>query len=199
MRIGKHSSTWLVGGVLALAVPFCLAQTNPQQSQMPQQGQASSQPSHSAMSANQRAADLLNTVNKDEIDTAQMMQDHTQNTAVKDFAQTLVNDHKDAQQKLETAAGQSNINLQENKSMQNQDSKLKDRLQNENGAASDKAFVNSEIRDHRTAIRELKRLEPQITDPGLKDVVQNAIPVMQKHLDAAQKLQSQLGGKSSGK
>src|SRR6185312_675290 len=102
------------------------------------------------MSANQRAADLLNTVNKDEIDTAQMMQDHTQNTAVKDFAQTLVNDHKDAQQKLETAAGQSNINLQENKSMQNQDSKLKDRLQNENGAASDKAFVNSEIRDHRT-------------------------------------------------
>src|SRR6185437_10389779 len=175
---------WLVGGILALAVPFCLAQSNPQ---------AASQPSHSAASANKRAADLLNTVNKDEIDTAQMMQDHTQNTAVKEYAQTLVNDHKDSQQKLETAASQSNKNLQD------QDSKLKERLQNESGAPSDKAFVSSQIREHRMAIRELKQLEPQVTDQGLKEVVRNAIPVLQKHLDQARKLQSQLGGKSGGK
>lgn len=190
MRIGTTSSTWLVGGILALAVPFCLAQANPQ---------AATQPSHSAASANQRAADLLNTVDKDEIDTAQMMQDHTQNTAVKDYAQSLVNDHKDSQQKLETAASQSNTNLQEDKTMQDHDSKLKDRLQNESGAASDKAFVSSQIREHRMAIRELKQLEPQVTDQGLKEVVQNAIPVLQKHLDQARKLQSQLGGKSGGK
>ncbi|MGH9393993.1 MAG: DUF4142 domain-containing protein [Terriglobales bacterium] len=151
------------------------------------------------MSANQRAADLLNSVNKDEMDTAQMVQSHSQNSAVKDFAQTLMNDHKDAQSKLESAASQGSITLHETPSLHKQHEALESRLQSENGAAADKAYVNSEIRDHRMAIRQLQRLEPQITDQNLKSVVQDCIPVLQKHLDAAQKLQSQLAGKSSGK
>lgn len=192
MHYWKYPSTLLVGGILALAVPMMAQAPKPQH---PQAQSAASNPSRSAASANQRAADLLNTINKGEINLAQMMQGHTQNQQVKDFADTLVNDHKDAQNKLESAASSANINLKENPAMQKADQKLQDRISNEKGVMADKAFISSQVRDHRMAIQQLKRLEPRITDPQLKDVVQSTIPVLQKHLDDAQKLQSQLGGK----
>ncbi|MGH9416609.1 MAG: DUF4142 domain-containing protein [Terriglobales bacterium] len=199
MQYWKHSSTLLVGGMLAFAVPIMAQAPGQQQQPQGQNRPAAGTPSHSAASANQRAADLLNTINKGEINVAQMMQGHTQNQQVKDFADTLVNDHKDAQNKLESAASSANISLKENPAMQKSDQKLQDRLSNEKGAMADQAFVSSQVRDHRAAIRQLQRLEPRVTDPQLKDVVRSTIPVLQKHLDDAQKLQTQLkAGKGGG-
>lgn len=199
MRLFSNTSTWVITGALAVAVPLCVAQTNPSQaqSQNPQtSSQATSHPSRSSMSANERAANLLNTVNKSEIDDAQMVAGRTQNAQVKDFAQMVMNDHKDAQSKLESAASAANINLSENKAMGKANDKMEKQWKNDSVANMDKSYVNAEIRDHRMALRRLKSLEPQITDPQLKSVVQDSIPVLQKHMKAAQQLSSQLGGGS---
>lgn len=189
MRIFRNTVLLAAGGMLAWAAPM-LAQGAG--------SQASTQPSKSAASANQRAADLLNTINKNEVDEAKMMADHTQNSSVKDFAQMLQNDHQDAQNKLESAAQQSNISLKTNKAEQQQGQAETAALQKLSGASADSSFARDEVRDHRRAIRQLQRLQPQITDPQIKSVVQDTIPVLQKHLDAAEKLQSQLGKPGGG-
>lgn len=163
------------------------------------QTQAASHPSKAAMSdVNQHAADLLNTINKDEINSGQMMADHTQNDQVKDYAQMLVNDHKELQNKLEQAAQQSNINLTTNNEMMQRADKMNDSIKNQAQKTGDENFARHEARSHRNAIHELQRLETHITDPQLKTVVQDAIPIMQKHLNQAQKLEKSLttsGGK----
>lgn len=183
MRFFRNSILLATGGMLALTMPV-FAQ------------QAGTNPSKSATSANQRAADLINTVNKGEIDTAKMMQDHSQNDQVKDFAKSLETDHQDAQNKLEAVAGQSNISLREMPAMRKQDNTLKQKLQSDSPTAADKAYLAAEVKDHSSAIRRLKSMEPNVTDPALKSYIDSTLPVLQKHLDEAKKLQGQLGGGS---
>ncbi|MGH9476470.1 MAG: DUF4142 domain-containing protein [Terriglobales bacterium] len=200
MHVHKHLATCVLSGALAAAVPFCLAQSQTtQHPQQPQQGQAGSHPSRSMASASQRAADLLNTINKTEIDGAQSIQDHVQNPAVKSYAQDLVNDHKNLQDQLEDAASKANLNLNESSAMKKQAQREDQRWNKEQAPQAAHSFVTAQIRDHERAIKRLQRLEPQITDPQLKTVVQNAIPVLQKHLSEARKLASQMkSGSSSG-
>jgi putative membrane protein len=212
MQFRKHSATWILSGALAVAVPFCLAQgqqtqppTQPNQNQTQQNPnqqqpnqQAGAHPSRSMASANQRAADLLNTINKTEIDEGQAIQGHVQDPNVKQYAETLVNDHKDLQNKLEQAASQANINLNENDAMKKQSEKAEDRMNKANPTQAAHEFISTQIRDHDRAVKRLKSLEPQITDPQLKSVVQDAIPVLQKHASEAKKVQSQMGGGHPG-
>lgn len=195
MHFHKHLATSILGGALIAAVPFCLAQGQAgqqQAQQQPKQGQAASHPARSMASPNQRAADLLNTINKTEIDGAQSIQGHVDNPNVKSFAQDLVNDHKNLQSQLEQAASQANINLKENAAMSKQAQREDKRWDKEKPAQAASSYVAAQIRDHESAVKRLQRLEPQVTDPQLKQVVQSSIPVLQKHLDAARKLQSQL-------
>ncbi|MGH9486510.1 MAG: DUF4142 domain-containing protein [Terriglobales bacterium] len=183
-------------GALMAAVPFCLAQS--QQAQHPNHGQAAAHPSRSMASANQRAADLLDTINKTEIAGAQNIQGHVQNPDVKSFAQDLINDHQDLQDQLQKAASQAKIDLKENAAMQKQSRRMDQRWDKEQPATAEHSFVAAQIRDHQHAIQRLQQLEPQITDPQIKSVVQSAIPVLQKHLSEARKVQSQLKSGASG-
>lgn len=201
MHFHKHLATSILSGALIAAVPFCLAQGQygqQQAQQKPKQGQAASHPSRSMASPNQRAADLLNTINKTEIDGAQSIQGHVDNPNVKSFAQDLVNDHKNLQDQLEKAADQAKISLKENSSMKKQAQREDQRWDKEKPAHAASSYVAAQIRDHESAVKRLQHLEPQITDPQLKQVVQSSIPVLQKHLDAARKLQSELKGGGNG-
>lgn len=196
MRLLNNPTALIVGGLLAISLPIAAAQNSmspSSSSSKSSSAQASAHPSRSAQSANDRAANLLNTINTSEIDTAKMMAGKTQNSQVKDFANMIANDHQDSQSKLQSIADQASISLKENPSLQKQNSSLDKTLQKDSTTAADKAYVRAEARDHRTAIRQLQRLEPNITNTQLKDFVQSQIPVLQKHLDAAQKLEAQLG------
>ncbi|MGH9485510.1 MAG: DUF4142 domain-containing protein, partial [Terriglobales bacterium] len=122
MHFHKHLATSVLSGALIAAVPFCLAQGQAgqqQQQQHPKQG-AAAHPARSMASANQRAADLLNTINKTEIDGAQSIQGHVSDPNVKSYAQDLVNDHKNLQDQLQKAADQAKIDLHENAAMKKQ-------------------------------------------------------------------------------
>jgi putative membrane protein len=181
MRLQIQSlSTLALGGVLALAAPFCAAQ------------QAGTQPSRSAMRANQQAADLMNTINKSEISTAKMMAGHTQNAQVKDFADMLANDHQQAQTRLESTASASNINLREGPMMMRHDRATEEHLKAMTPAAADRAFAADQVREHEHAIAQLKKLEPQVTDPQLKTEIKDYLPVLRKHLAEAKKLEGEL-------
>jgi putative membrane protein len=186
-------STLTLGGLLAVAVPLCVAQQSGAKPMPGNEAQASGNPARSASNANQRAADLMDTINKSEISTAGMIAGRTKSANVKDFAQMLVNDHKQAQSDLQNAANASNIQLHRDVAMARRDRTNRKKLKAEPWSRADKAFAASEVRGHEKAIRELRRLEPQITDPPLKTAVKNYIPVLRKHLDRARKLEAQLG------
>ncbi|HVA64651.1 MAG TPA: DUF4142 domain-containing protein [Terriglobales bacterium] len=186
-----RNATLLLAGSW-LAVALAAAQTGYPQQQPSQQ--AATQPAKSAASANQRAADFLNTLNQSEIAAAHMMQDHSRSDQVKDYTKMIATDHQDAQNQLESVASQSNLALHTDPKMMESSDKRKTRLQNESSTQADKSYIAAEVKEHREAIRELNRLEPQVTDPHLKSYIQSTVPVLQKHLNEAQKLHAELGG-----
>lgn len=195
MRIFRNAMLLAAGALFALSAPM-----GAQSSGTTPQAQAASQPSKSMAkstaksmaSANQHAADLLNTINQDEINSGKMMANHTQNDEVKEYATMLVNDHQELQKDLEKAAQSSNISLNTNDAMMQRASKDNDSIKNEAQKPGDEAFARHEARGHRNAIHQLQQLESKVTDPQIKDVVHDAIPILQKHLDEAQKLEKTL-------
>lgn len=182
-------------------------QNQSQQGQQGQQGQtgatgnqAAGQPSGSAATQdpNQRAANLINTINNGEIDLGKMMQDQAQNSSVKDFSKTLADDHQKAQDQLKDVASKTNLTLGTNAQEQAENQRLKDRLSSAQGAQRDRAFLRAEVRDHAKAVRQLRHMENQVTDPQLKSYISSVIPTMQKHEKDARNLLQQMGGAGAG-
>ena len=173
-------------------------QGQPQQNQAQkgQQGQAAGQPSGSAATQdpNQRAANLINTINNGEIDLGKMMQDQAQNSSVKDFSKTLTDQHQKAQDQLKDVASKANLTLGTDEHEQAESQKLKDRLTSAQGAQRDRAYLHAEVRDHAKAVRQLRHMENQVTDPQLKSYIGSIIPTMQKHEQDARHLLQQMGG-----
>lgn len=159
-------------------------------------GQAAGQPSGSAamQDPNQRAANLINTINSGEIDLGKMMQDQAQNSNVKDFSKTLADDHQKAQDQLKDVASKANLTLGTNTHEQAENQRLKDRLTSAQGTQRDRAFLHAEVRDHAKAVRQLRHMETQVTDPQLKSYISSVIPTLQKHEQDARNLLQQMGG-----
>lgn len=218
MTTGSRPRRILLTGVLGLA--FCVwslpalsgqqsdqssgqsqqGQSQQNQAQQGQQGQAAGQPSGSAATQdpNQRAANLINTINNGEIDLGKMMQDQAQNSNVKDFSKTLTDDHQKAQDQLKDVASKANLTLGTNAHEQAENQRLKDRLTSAQGAQRDRAFLHAEVRDHAKAVRQLRHMEAQVTDPQLKSYISSVIPTLQKHERDARNLLQQMGGAAAG-
>lgn len=106
---------------------------------------------------------------------------------VKDFAQTIVSDHTSDYAQLKTAAQQANLNVptaidaMHNKAMVDPFQKLK-------GAAFDKKYIQEMIAGHEKAITLYKKESTSAQNDALKSYATAALPVLQKHLDAAKEL-----------
>lgn len=176
-------SRWILL-MAALVLVATMALSQPQQ--------AATQLAKPAASANQRAADLLDTINQNEISAAQAVESHSQNDQVKDLAKTIASDHQDAQDKLQWVAQHSNLSLHASSKMQDRNQKMVSRLQSESPAAADIIYLRDVVRGHKSAIAELEKLQSEVTDPQLKGCIQGTLPEMRKHRDAAPTLLAQL-------
>ena len=210
MRITRFLLACLLGLALGVwSLPLLTAQqtdqsTEPTQVQ-PTQGnkqgsQAAGQPAGSAQaqSSNQKAADLLNNINKGQIDLGTMMQGQASNASVKDYSKMVTDDHQQAQDKLQTLASQSNMTLTVSKKSADANMKLKDKLSNAEGAQRDKEFLQAEVKEHQEAIKDLKKIEPKVTDAQLKTYISDILPTLQKHESEASKLLTQMSGPAAG-
>jgi predicted outer membrane protein len=68
------------------------------------------------------------------------------------------------------------------------------RLEKLSGSNFDKAFVGDEVKDHQTALQELKGAQASLKNDDVKDLVKTAMDKMQNHLDEGKKLQASLRG-----
>jgi len=123
-----------------------------------------------------------------EANLGQMAQSSGSTQAVKDYGQMLTTDHTKDFNQLYTVAQQANLNrpsaidAEQNKAMIDPFQKLQ-------GAAFDKKFAHEMVAGHTKAIAVYKKEAADAQNPALKSYAQDALPVLQKHLDAAKDLE----------
>jgi putative membrane protein len=106
---------------------------------------------------------------------------------VKDYAQMLVSDHTNDFHQLSDIAKQANLTMpsaidaEHNKAMITPFEKLK-------GAAFDHRYAQEMVTGHTKAIAIYKKEAEDAQNPALKSYAQQALPVLEKHLDGAKNL-----------
>jgi putative membrane protein len=124
-----------------------------------------------------------------EANLGQLAQNVADSQGVKDYGQMLVTDHTKDFSDLHTAAQQASltvpdaIDAKENKAMIDPFQKLK-------GAAFDHKYVHDMVAGHTKAIEVYKKEAEDAQNPSIKSYAENAIPVLQKHLEGAKALET---------
>jgi len=131
-----------------------------------------------------------------ELETAQLAAMRTQNTAVRDFANMLVTDHKAHLDALRKLAGEHDIGRQALPSDTASAAAIRE-LTNLRGMAADSgfdnAFVRSQIEHHKQALIALKMFGGAAKDDDLKDDLKNVQPMLERHLARAREVAAHLG------
>jgi putative membrane protein len=123
-----------------------------------------------------------------EANLGQLAQTASTSQPVKDYGQMLVTDHTTDFSHLNDVAHQANLNVpnaidaQHNKMMIDPFQKLKD-------GAFDHRFVPGMVGGHTQAIAVYKKEATDAQNPALRSYAQQALPVLEKHLDAAKALE----------
>lgn len=140
----------------------------------------------------QQFVDFAGQTDMVEANLGQLAQNVASSQAVKDYGQMLVTDHDKDFSDLNAAAQQANltaptaIDTAHNKAMIDPFQKLK-------GAAFDHKFATDMVAGHTKAIEVYKKEATDAKNPALQSYAQNAIPVLEKHLDAAKALEKSKG------
>ncbi|MGN6641359.1 MAG: DUF4142 domain-containing protein [Mucilaginibacter sp.] len=121
-----------------------------------------------------------------EVELGKLAQQKASDQQVKDFGSMMVSDHSKANDQMKTIAQNKGITLPT--TLSNDEQKLKDELSAKSGKDFDKAYVQAMIKDHKEDIKSFKDASQSLKDPDLKSFATNTLPVLQKHLDAIEKI-----------
>ena len=136
----------------------------------------------------QQFVDFAGQTDMVEINLGKLAQTSASSQAVKDYAQMLIDDHSKDFNQLYDVAHQANltrpdaIDAEHNKMMIDPFQKLK-------GAAFDHHYIQEMITGHTKAIAVYKKEAADAQNPAVKTYAENALPVLQKHLDGAKNLE----------
>jgi putative membrane protein len=140
-------------------------------------------------SSDQKFVDFAAQTDMVEANLGQLADSAASSQQVKDYAQMLVSDHTNDFQKLSGVANQANLTMPtaidsaHNKMMIDPFQKLKD-------AAFDKKYVHEMVAGHTKAIAMYKKEAASGDNADLKSYAEQALPTLQKHLDAAKALET---------
>ena len=109
---------------------------------------------------------------------------------VKDFGRMMVDDHTKINNQLKDLASVKHLDLPTMVTSDQQ--KDIDKLNKETGADFDKDYVSMMIDDHKKDIDAFKKAGDKVTDPDIKSFIANALPTLQKHLDAIQSIKDKM-------
>ncbi len=133
----------------------------------------------------------LHQVNLAEITMGNLAQQKGRNTQVKDLGKQFVTDHTQLDQTTKSTAQQLNVQLPSEPTADQQ--KVINRLNNLSGAEFDKAWVTAELAGHVAAIQATQTEISQGSEQSVVTLAQDALPVLQAHLDALTALAQTLG------
>ena len=145
---------------------------------------------HPADAASMSAQDFVNQAaitNRFEIEAARAAQNKASDPAYKDFAQMIISEHDNLSGKLKAiVADMNNIRLPTALDAAHQ--QQLGQLRSLDGAAFERQYRISQIDGHRTAIKLFQGYANDGTQPALKALAQSSVPILEKHLHAAENL-----------
>ena len=137
------------------------------------------------------------TANGIDIDAGKFALTRTHNAAVKQFAQTMINDHTAVNQQAAALAQKLNVTPQDNavsQSLKKDADAAHEKLEKRRGAAFDRAYMDREIAYHQAVLDAIdKVLIPESQNAELKSLLQNVRPAIATHLDHAKEVRAKLG------
>lgn len=137
---------------------------------------------------------------KGEVELAKLAEKKASIPAVKNYAKMLVADHSKGEGEVRSLESKAKLPAKpasdDTTSKSNQDL-MKQFSSMTRGKDWDSTWVKHEYDDHQQDIADTKAMQNQAKDAQLKQLLGNELPVLQKHLDAAQKLLGTNPGGSS--
>ena len=135
--------------------------------------------------------------NQVQIDAGSLATSHARSGKVRQYGEQLIKDHQQADGILRSYARRAGVTIQEPPMARSEaehqdaeeDAAAMQRLRGLDGAAFDRAFLNCMVNDHRNGLQLVRNARSQISDPRLRSMLDNLLPVLQQHLTLAQKLQ----------
>jgi putative membrane protein len=123
-----------------------------------------------------------------EANLGQLAQTVASSQPVKDYARMLVTDHTKDFNELNDVAHQANLNRPDAIDAEHNKMMI-DPFQKLTGAAFDHRYIQEMITGHTKAIAVYKKESADAQNPALKSYAEQALPVLQKHLDGAKALE----------
>jgi len=161
-----------------------------------------SQPVSAQQKPNLTDPDIANVAvvaNQIDIDNADIAKEKSQNNDVKNFAQTMINDHQSVIDQATALVKKLNVTPKENatgKQLMADAKKTQAGLRSKSGSAFDKAYIDNEVAYHQAVINTVQNvLIPEAKNSELKQLLENVVPALKTHLEHAQMIQKNLSGK----
>lgn len=143
-----------------------------------------------AAMGDQQFVDFAAQTDMTEANLGQLAQTNAESQQVKDYGQMLTGDHTTDYNQLYQVAKQNNLNVPS--SIDSEHNKMDlDPLEKLHGAQFDHKFIQAMIAGHTKAIAIYKKEAADAQNPAIKDYAQQALPVLQKHLDDAKNLEKE--------
>ena len=191
----KHSLFVLLA--LALITVGCTSTNKaatPDTAAQPNSGAAASSPS---INSDQDFVTKAAQGNSAEVELGKIVAAKSKNPSVKQFAQMMVKDHTTALNELQELAQSRNLNF--NDDLPDDAKALQTKLSSDTGKQLDKDYMDHMVEDHQKDVQEFTDKSQNAKDPDVKQWASKTLPVLQKHLEKAQQIDSKLNkGKSAG-
>ncbi len=126
-----------------------------------------------------------------EIETAKMALDKGTSEDVKQFAQKMIDDHTQANQKLAQLAQQKNLEMSDEATLMDKAKAMI--LQLRDGENFDEAYANNQVVAHEQTIELYRDYVEGGDNPDLKQFAQQTLPKLEEHLKQAKELQANHG------
>ena len=143
---------------------------------------------------------VIGMANASEIGEGKLAQTKATNADVKSFAGDMVKDHMAMQSDADKLAKNANITPAAPSAatqMKAEATAMMDSLKAAaKGATFDQQYIAGQVADHQKVLSNLQSYQGTAQNAELKNLIQQAIPKVQQHLDKARDLQSKLGTKA---
>jgi putative membrane protein len=121
-----------------------------------------------------------------EVELGKLAAQKASDPKVKEFAQTMVDDHTKANENLKQIASKSKIQVPDSLDSKHQ-SRI-DKMSKLSGEEFDKAYVKDQLKDHQTDVREFTDEAQNGNDPNVKGFASSTLPTLQHHLEMVKDL-----------
>jgi putative membrane protein len=134
--------------------------------------------------------------NQNDVSSAKMAKEKSNNAEVLKFADTMIKDHQSILNKVNSLCKKQKMTPMESdlsKKMNAEAASTKKMLRAKNGKDFDKAYIDSEVAEHKEGIKTIQNdLIPQTQNSELKALLVKVLPILNTHLAHAERVQKML-------